>query len=255
MLNIQVDLQGLTQEFFLTKQQNVELAREIVLTLTGSIREKWEEVAKQNLGKTRDEYVRSLIIGDEGVYVGFVKLTNALPNMIEQGADSFDMKDGFSKSPKIKIKKSGGWYLTVPMQWATPGAIGELHSAKMPAKIHEIMKKKKADVSLKLKEIPLEYRAKNIRESLTTKKGEIIPEYKHKHSIYEGLIKKQKVENGRKTHTQYMSFRRISDNSDTNSWQHPGFVAKNLKDKALDRVDIGQEVDKIIDNYLASIGK
>ena len=52
-----------------------------------------------------------------------------------------------------------------------------------------------------------------------------------------------------------MSFRRISDNSDTNSWQHPGFVAKNLKDKALDRVDIGQEVDKIIDNYLASIGK
>ena len=116
MLNIQVDLQGLTQEFFLTKQQNVELAREIVLTLTGSIREKWEEVAKQNLGKTRDEYVRSLIIGDEGVYVGFVKLTNALPNMIEQGADSFDMKDGFSKSPKIKNKEK--WRLVFNSSYA-----------------------------------------------------------------------------------------------------------------------------------------
>jgi hypothetical protein len=256
MLNIQVDLDSLSAEFLLTKKQNQELAKNIILSVTGTLKEKWQEIASNELGKTRDGYIRSLIIGDEGIYVGFVKLLNQLPNMIEQGANAFDMKQGFSKSPKIKVKKDGGWYLTVPSTWATPSSIGELHSVKMPEPIYKVMKTKKPNIPLKLNEIPSQYRAKDIRPSIETKSGREIPEYKHKHSIYEGIVKKQiEGKKGGASHTQYLSFRRVSDKSDINSWTHPGFVARNFKDRALQMVDIWQELDKIIDDYLASIGK
>lgn len=263
MLDFELDVVELSREFFLTKPETEELVSTIISNLTNKTKDRWELIASKGLHKTKDEYIRSLIIGDEGLYIGFVKLQNQLPNMIEQGANPFDMKTGFSHAKNIKVKKDGGWYMTVPFRWASSSSLGEnsYFSAKMPEDINKIVKKKAVNSPLTLSEIPEHYKnlGKGVRKEI---KGlnplSNIPEYKHKNFIYEGITKKQKTEKGLKggaKHTQYMSFRRVSDLSDVDSWIHAGFVAKNFAQQALDSLDIENEVDKLIDDYLVSIGK
>jgi hypothetical protein len=59
------------------------------------------------------------------------------------------------------------------------------------------------------------------------------------------------VKTGGKGHSQYLTFRRISDKSDPKSWQHPGVearpiseaVAENTKQEALELIKQGFEMD------------
>ena len=50
-----------------------------------------------------------------------------------------------------------------------------------------------------------------------------------------------------------MTFRRVSDKSDPNSWIHPGFDARKFMDKALDQTQIPQVVDMVLDNFLSQL--
>jgi hypothetical protein len=74
--------------------------------------------------------------------------------------------------------------------------------------------------------------------------------YKIKSSIYQGLQKQKSNVTGQ---SQYVSFRRVSENSPAASWIHSGFQAKNFADKALEGLKIEFILGRVIDNFLNSI--
>lgn len=229
MIPIKVDFSGLQQEFNFTEKECTNLLSYVIYNLTIKAADRWKMIASHELHKTRDLYVNSLIIGDEGPYTGYVELINQLPLMIETGADAFDMKRGFAKSEKVKIKKDGGWYLSIPFRYSSSSSLGEnqIFAGKLPKFVEREVKK-----------LPINTPLKGL--------GGKIPQQ------YIGL-KKTKLP-GSSRHTQYINFRRVSDKSSDESWIHLGFVAKNFKEKTIQGMNLFQEVDELIELYLESLG-
>jgi hypothetical protein len=75
--------------------------------------------------------------------------------------------------------------------------------------------------------------------------------YQYKSSIYQGI---QRQKSNVTKQSSYVSFRRISENSDENSWIHPGFQASNLAESAMQNLNIPFEMGKAIDGYLVTFG-
>src|SRR5690554_665115 len=103
MIPITIDTRDLAQEFSLSREQVDDLLSFTVKGITSRFASLWEQEAKKGLKSTRKTYIRSLYVGEEGRFKGVVILRGKLPNMVEQGASPFDMKEGFSKSAKRKI--------------------------------------------------------------------------------------------------------------------------------------------------------
>ena len=51
----------------------------------------------------------------------------------------------------------------------------------------------------------------------------------------------------------YFTWRRVSENSDPNSWWNSGIVPYKLMDKALEQAKIDVVADKVIDQFLNSM--
>jgi hypothetical protein len=240
-----------------------------VKEITSSFARRWENEAKLNLHQTRERYINNLIVVDTGRMSGAVVLDyskDKMIQMIEEGASAFDMKDGFEKSNKKHTKKGGGWYLTIPFRWATPGAIAEssVFTATMPQQVYSAVKSAPQNIptssggtrsaGLSLNNIPDRFKAPSTRAGfsnlLTSKTFE---SYEQKTSVYAGISKMSDATTGQNT---YMSFRRVSDKSDPSSWIHPGMEAQNLAQKALDKleVNIESEMGRALDMALANYG-
>lgn len=234
----------------------------VVKDITASFAREWENTAKGLLHQTRGRYLNNLSVIDSGRMEGAVVLDytkDPLIRMIEEGASAFDLKDGFEKSPKKKLKANGGWYLTIPFRQATPGAVAEdsVFSNKMPQDVYEVIKSKKANidipgggkrsVGLKLGEIPEEYRTPVANATND------IPESKAFKSIYEGIIK---IEDPVTKQNLYMSFRRASDASDPSTWQHPGIDEYDIAGKAMNNFeqDIEFELNAATNKILDLLG-
>jgi hypothetical protein len=243
---------SLSADFDLTKEDIDRLKEAVVKTCTKVVHTAWKQEAKDNLRSTRAQYLNSIIVGEVGRFTNVITLVGQLPNMIEQGVDPFDMKLGFENSSKRTNTESKdgelGWYLTIPFSWAQPGSLGEStkFSAVLPSDVSKALNTKhKAEgggkTTLNLSDIPDEFRIPQKRSEISLLSGSLVPEYQHKHSVYEGL---QKVP-GLVT-----SFRRVSNNSDDLSWVHKGFQAYNLADKALEKAKIPEVVGDVIDAFL-----
>ena len=256
MIPILIDTSALSQEFALTREDVDALLESVVKDLTAAAYEQWM-LQSRVLGKSRQQYQRGLVVVNQGRFSGAVMLTGTLPNMIENGASAFDMKVGFSKGVKVKQGKQG-WYMTIPFRLATPGAGGfsEVFSGSIPTVVYAAVKKQplvptktggQRTKGLSFDSIPKEYQASTTRPAtmVGTKKFE---EYKRKTSIYQGITQIQGKGGP------VMGFRRVSRNSDPNSWIHTGIVARNLADKVLQNMQIETRVDMAIDNFLASRG-
>lgn len=158
---------------------------------------------------------------------------------------------GLLNGPNAKTGKNGGKYNTIPFKFGTPGSNANSFSGGIiPQEIHQIAKSKKPDQPIKKEELPSKYQEV---KTVTIKQPQAknFEQYTHKAAIYEGMVKKKDTVTGQNT---YMSFRRVSENSDANSWQHPGIEARNLAEETLSNFDVPQEVGKGIDAYLKSIG-
>ncbi len=184
----------------------------------------WEQIAQQRLKTTRADYILGLN-SDNSVtfpddYTGVLTLRGKWPNMLETGFSAFDQKLGFGKSSRIKAKKNGGWYLTVPFRHRTPGTAGSaVGGSAMPDDIYSQARALRGGTKLTGTE-------QNYPQQ-TSWTG-----YDHKSGIYENM-KKVTKQYDRATQNQYMTFRRVSDSSDPLSWWHPGFQGV----KALDIVE------------------
>ena len=237
LVPISINIDDLSQ-FNLTKQQTEEVIDFTIKEIVSSFASTWEATAKQELHSTREAYIKNLFVIDEGRMSGSVALSYADPlvRMIEEGISSFDQKIGFANSDKKKIKKDGGWFLTVPFKAGTPNTLADTgFSFIMPKEVYQTIKEKPVNpitnkATLTKLEVPSQYAIPTTRTAVTQiPTSKVFEEYKRKGSIYEGIVKTKDVVTGQNS---YNSFRRVSDLSDDNSWIYPGMVAHLLAEKS-----------------------
>lgn len=238
MTGVSIDITDFVSKWSLTMEQTDLLASAILSEVATNFANEWSNIAGKELKQTKQEYQKAIYINQIDNYNIIVGLNGTLPNMIEKGADPFDMKDGFKESSKKKSKKGGGWYLTIPFRFATPTSVAEsaIFSNKMPQEVYEVAKKLGDREQIKIKDLPVQFQIPQMRKSLPQ-----FGDYIHKNPIHEAIQKKQDS-TGR---SQYVSFRRVSDLSDENSWIHTGIIARNLAEKALNSFDIEGSIAKV----------
>lgn len=202
-------------------------------------------------------YVRSI---QDGVrfpedLTGEVFTTSPHGALIEKGIQPFDQKEGLLNSPKAKRGKDGKRFITVPYRHGTPGTVG---LPAMPPNVHSIAKNlgfSRRNGLLKslwtgnrytwggrLGDSPIGQRSQ-IGGARQDAQGR---GYTWKTGMFSGMVKM-----GKPNHAQYLTFRRVSDNSDPRSWQHPGVkprpireaVVENTKKEVLQLVRSGFEMD------------
>jgi len=260
MIPVIVDISQIAEEFYLTKEEMNSFSTFVIEVIASKFAKQWSEEAKQNLHQSRNEYIRAIYTESVSENTKVVGIAGFLPNAVESGIGAFDQKPWFEKSSKVHLKKGGGWYMTIPFRFATPGTVGdsEVFSGTLPDEIHDILKNKAkaGDTSgLKLGELPDQYKIPNVRGSVTgvidsskSLKSKVFDAYTHKSPIHEGIAKSSMEFN-----SQYTSFRRVSDMSDPDSWIHTGIAAHNLAEAALSKLDIETITDRAIDNFLKTI--
>lgn len=264
MKPIEIDLTGLQAQFGLSAAVIDMLTETCVNAVTAVVFANWEALAKQKLHATLPEYTQHLIKVDKGRFAKQIVLTGVLPNMIEQGASAFDLKEGFKKSQKVRytipvynskgkqIHKGGDWYLTIPFRIGTPGTLGQAgFTGEMPQEIYDAMKKKVAG-GLTAKEIPSPYNVPQSRAAIVENGQVLFGAYQHKNSIYEGLTRRT-AQYAKTTQNTYGTFRRAGANSDPTSWIHKGIKAYNLAEQAIQKTDVETIVENEVTSYLETI--
>lgn len=267
-MQISIDISEFIQNYSLTQNEAKSIMSNVVRGLAVETFQLWEIFATQNLKSTRNQYISGLQVINESELICSVVLIGTLNNMIESGVGAYDMKNGFSKSPKVKYNKNGGWYLTIPFRFSTPGAIGEssVFSNQLPQAIYSLVKNLQTkqtqideslskSTQLSKNSIPEQYAIPKVRggvSNLETK--QTFDTYINKSSIFEGLQKSSKTYQNA-TQSQYVSFRRVGANSDSNAFIHSGITAYELADKAIQKLDIATISENIIDNSLKNLGK
>lgn len=235
--------------------------------VSDAIYNSWRDVASQSLHATRAQYIaglqRPVVSGNTATIV----LIGVLPNMLESGAQSFDMKLGFKSSKKVHIKKhGGGWYLTIPFRHATSNALAEDagFANSLPEDIYNIVESLKPTIvskgkvvvyggSLKESQMPKQYQdVRHVHEAVKAG-GVKYGAYTHKSNIFDNMIKVQnKYANA--TQNKYMTFRRVSDKSDPNSWIFRGLIARAFAEKAVNDTNIDSVVLNSADRFLTEQG-
>jgi len=260
MIDITLNAGDLQSNYGLSKEEIDGLLDYVAKETAASFAEEWEKAAMNNLHQSRDEYIRNIILVDRGRGIGTVVLTGSLPNKIEQGAGSWDMKPALLSGRGAKQGKNGK-YNTVPFQHAASTSLGENpnFNKPLPKAVNDVIKKKKQEIpvagggrrseGLKAGEIPKPFDVPITKTVKMPVSGRFV-EYSHKHSIYEGVTRQKDPKTNQNS---YFSFRRVSENSDPASWIHPGFVAKNLADLALSTLDIKSVVDYSTREFLENI--
>lgn len=266
MKPIKIDLRGLKAQFGLASNEVDNLTETCVNAVTSIIYTNWETLAKQRLNSTMPEYVKNLIKVDKGRFAKQIVLTGVLPNMVEQGASAFDLKEGFKKSSKVKytiavynkkgqmVHKGGDWFLTIPFRIGVPGTLGQGgFSGQMPDEVYDLMKKRASGQGLSAPEIPEPFQVPLSRAAIEqTPQNPYYAEYVHKNSIYDGLTKKT-AQYGQTSQNTYMSFRRAGANSDPTSWIHKGIKPYNLAEEAVRMTDVETIVENETTIYLETM--
>ena len=263
---ITIDLSGLKGQFGIDDKTLDQLTETCVKAVTAAIYANWEALAKKKLKSTREEYIQNIIHVDKGRFNKQIILTGVVPNMVEQGASAFDIKEGFRKSPKVRytipvygkkgnmLRSGGDWYLTIPFRIGVPGTLGQAgFTGQMPQEVYDIMRKRGNRIALRADEIPAPYNIPQSRAAIqATSQNPYYAQYTHKSSIYEGLTKRT-AQYGKTAQNTYGTFRRAGANSDPLSWIHKGISAYRLADEAVKITDVDTIVENEVTTFLDTI--
>ena len=245
---IKIDFSDFVQEWNLQANEAQLFASAVLDEIAVRFADQWKAKAGQLLKQTKQEYQRGIYIEKPDENSVIVGLAGWLPNAIERGLEAFDMKEGFQGSSKRKMKKGGGWFLTIPLRHGTPGIVGEseMFSTIMPAEVHKValQQLRGEKKSIHLIDLPPEFQVKKARE-LVANSQQVFQKYEHKSAIYEGLTRSQKA-----GHSHYMTFRRVSDLSDPNAWIHSGIKAYDLLGKTLGEFPIADIISDMKEDFL-----
>lgn len=263
---ITIDLSGLKQQFPEVDDQMVDqLTETCVNAISAAVYANWQALAKVTLHATLPEYVQNIIKVDKGRFEKEIVLTGILPNMLEQGASPFDIKEGFKKSKKVKytiakynvkgkqIKAGGDWYLTIPFRIGVPGTLGQAgFSGQMPQEVYDVMQKKGLH-TLQVGDIPSPYDIPKSRAAIAaTPNNPYYAQYTHKNSIYEGLTRRT-AQYAKTSQNTYGTFRRAGANSDPLSWIHKGFAPYDIAGKAVQKTDVDTIVENEVTSFLETV--
>ncbi|WP_311080957.1 hypothetical protein [Paenibacillus polymyxa] len=206
------------------------------------------------VGVQTGDYVRSIQDGlrfpDD--LTGEVFTTSAHGAAIESGQDARDLKPSLLASPKAKTGANGKKYITVPFRHGTPGA------ATMPTMPKSIYTQARS-LSFSRVLSPLPTRSYSwggrIKEDDTGKRSHVGEHpgagYTWKAGKYQGLVKM-----GQPGHTQYLTFRRLSENSSKKSWMRPAIKPKPIRQAVIENTR-EQVQDMIVQGFqqdLAAMG-
>lgn len=251
ILPINIDLGDLVEEFNLSGDQSVFLGSSIIDAVVSEYQLRWQNLISNSLHKTRNEYKRGVFIERESplsVTFGLTNRESSIPLMIEEGQPPFDEKEGFRNSPKRKIAQNGGWYIDIPFRHATPEAVADsgLFASIMSQQIYNAVQK---TGRLSFMDLSVKDSAIGERKAIN-RLGVNKPAYMHKAPIYQGLTKVNIASTQNEKRSGYFTWRRVSENSDPNSWWNGGIVPYKLMDKALEQAKIDVVADKVIDQFL-----
>lgn len=262
-MTIDLNIDDLIDELNLPQNTADVVVGKAVDAVTVEVFRNWSLEAAKGLHSTRQDYINGLETVVTGDFSRVIKLNGKFNSMLEKGCSAFDMKLGFANSSKVKystkIDKNGNvtrsWYLTIPFRHGVPTTIGEnpAFSGIMPQEVYDVIKPMKANVGLKRADIPNPYGTPGVRRPIVLPSAKVIPAYQHKSSIFEGMQKKTAAY-GKVNQNTYVSFRRVSENSDQNSWMHKGIEAGNFLGKAISNSDISTVAENSVDKTLKSLG-
>lgn len=253
MVPVNIDISDFVSKWELTIAQQELFVYTVLDQVSLRFAEEWRARAGQDLKQSRQEYQQSIYIekiDNQNILVG---LKGFLPNAVEAGISPFDQKEGFAKSAKKKLKKDGGWYLTVPFRFATPTALAEssIFSQVMPGEVYKVAKEALTGnkSQLTVSQLPEKFRELKVRPEVLDRVGNTYQAYTHKSPIFAGM---QRNEGGTEnsSHGQYVSFRRVSDLSDPDAWIHTGIQAHDLLGKTLSSFDVGSIISDVKINFL-----
>lgn len=205
------------------------------------------------------EYVRSI---QEGLrfpddLTGEVFTTSPHGAVIENGQPPRDMKPDLLASPKAKTGKSGAKYITVPYRHGTPGTVG---LPSMPPSVYQLASQLRfSRQNGRLLSTPWDRKTYSwgdrLGASLEGQRTHTQPHpgagYTWKTGQYSGMVKV-----GTKGHTQYLTFRRLSEKSDPRAWMHPGVRPKPIREAVVEntREDVLQLIRRGFDMDLYFLG-
>ena len=230
------------------------LADAVLDDLAEASRAKWIQLAQQRLGSTKRDYINGIQPVEVAEGGRLLVLFGSLPNMVETGAEAWDLRSTLLTGPKVKTSAEGKRYRSIPFRHGTPGSQGQ-GGTPMGARYGPQGSNSRAwasggamDRGQAGKLGDLLYRAaKGLRKgrSLGDRTGGAtvlgkgpdavrVPKLAPWHStdIFAGMKRVRKSyanEKTGKTTTQshYMTFRTISEANPT-GWIHPGIQARNL---------------------------
>jgi hypothetical protein len=182
------------------------------------------------------EYLRSIQDGlrfpDD--LTGEVFSTSPHRNFIEDGQPARDMKAALLSSPRAKIGKDGKKWMTIPFRHGAPGTQG---MAAMPTNVYALAKQlgfsRRNGVLTGLitgnkytwnGRLSASAQGQRSHSGSHPGKG-----YTWKSGQYSGMVKM-----GKGGHSQYITFRRVSENSDPKSWQFPGVKPKPIREAVIE---------------------
>jgi len=268
VIDLNIDITELASHFNMSPDEQRDLLRSAVSEVAEGFEDQWR-IESRVLFTSRKEYrdsIRSEWV-DEYTKAVYLNPSSWLPNAIEQGASSFDMKVGLLNSSKAKTTaakydekgnmiKPAGKYITVPFRFGNPDAIGDSF-ASMPRKVHQAVnaQAKSGNKGLTLSSIDRRHHMpmSAVLRDRIRRSGKNLNSFnssKNKAtSIYEGM---RKVQDKKTNSSAYMTFRRVSLTSHKLRFVHSGFVARNLSSKALGNYsdDIHNIVGNAIDRFL-----
>lgn len=220
----------LTMPKGLKKAEAAEYRTQVLYAVMASAHAEITRLVQQNLHSLRSTYLQALNLSSPGDIKeqgkAVIELHGALPNMIEQGAASWDLRTTLlDKNPKKRTSKNGTTYASIPFRHATPGAHGT-----MPDNVYAEAKKltatKTAAGGAKTKW------GASLQSGLAEKQ-----KAHHTTDIYAGMYRYSKTYKASKG-GQYRTFRTISSRTSTDpnatgnrhpaSWIHPGFTARDF---------------------------
>lgn len=247
---IKIDISDFIRQWKLTTEEASMFAYSVLDEIGVRFADQLRNQAGRELKQTRQEYQRSIYIekpDDLSIVIG---LSGWLANAVEKGIGPFDLKEGFRNSSKVKLKPAGGWYMTIPFRHGISSTIGDssIFANIMPGKVYEIAKQKLADrkSQLTIRDLPPEFQIRNVRPEVYNRDtGQRFGAYQHKNNIYEGMKNL-----GAPGHSQYVTFRRVSDMSDPMSWIHTGITAHNLFEKTLNDFPIADIISQVKEDFL-----
>lgn len=160
---------------------------------------------------------------------GIVFSNSRIASIIEEGRGPYDMKPGLLRSPRTKVGKKGKRYVTVPFRHGTPGSLNN----PMPRNVYDQAKTLNfsAVTGRSLGRIAYQWGGKGGRlpsspqgQRTKLKMGGMGGHYTWKTGQFSGMVRMNDSATGKSAG--YITFRRVSENSDPNSWWHPGHPPK-----------------------------